>query len=88
MVHDTSDPIGPVLDTLNGSANLTPREESLVKRIIGKFPWSEEQLKDVTSLTLRLGDDPIRMALVDVLDGRLLGNQLHSCKGRSGLAPG
>ena len=51
MVHDTSDPIGPVLDLLSGSANLTPREESLVKRIIGKFPWTEEQLKDVTSLT-------------------------------------
>ena len=80
MVHDNSDPIGPALDSLGGSATLTPREESLVKRIIGKFPWTEEQLKDVTSLTLRLGDDPIRMALVDVLDGRLLGNQLHSCK--------
>ena len=78
--QEISVPVGPALDSFSESATLTLKEESLVRRIIGKFPWTEDQLKDVSSLTLRLGDDPIRMALVDILDGRLSGNQLHSCK--------
>ena len=59
---------------------LTNREEGLVNRIMKKHPWTEEQLKDLNSLTLRLGDDPIRMAIVDILDARLRYDQLHSCK--------
>ena len=45
-----------------------------------KHPWTEEQLKGLNSLTLRLGNDPIRVAIVDILDARLSYDQLHSCK--------
>ena len=72
--------LGPNLLTLDGNSTLTSREESLVRRVMGKYPWIEEQFREVTSLTLRLGDDPIRAALVDILDERLIASQLHSCK--------
>ena len=74
------EPLGPRMEVSDESTVLTTREEGLINRIVGKYPWTEEQLKGINSMTLRLGDDPIRMAIVDVLDARLNYAQLHSCK--------
>ena len=74
------EPLGPRMEVSDESVVLTTREEGLINRIVGKYPWMEEQLKGINSMTLRLGDDPIRMAIVDVLDARLSYSQLHSCK--------
>ena len=68
--------LGPPVVTLRF---LTAREDSLIKKIITRFPWTAERLENLNSLTLRLGDDPIRAAMVDLLDKRLKGEQLHSC---------
>ena len=74
------EPLGPRMEVSDESVVLTTREEGLINRIVGKYPWMEEQLKGINSMMLRLGDDPIKMAIVDVLDARLIYSQLHSCK--------
>ena len=72
------DTLGPSI-YINHSDPLTIREQRLISEITGKFDWATDNIGHLDATTLRLGDDPMRLAITDILDGNLCPEQLHSC---------